>query len=83
MAGGLEHFCPCSGLSSVGQFSRFLEGSMLFRTALWDCYCCCCFFLRGEGGGGTPVTTVQFPAQLRNIHNKTGIASPKQSRGEI
>ena len=25
MAGSLEHFCSCSGLSSVGQFSRFLE----------------------------------------------------------
>ena len=47
MAGGLEHFCPCSGLSSVGQFSRFLEGVDVVSN------CCCCswfFFLRAVEG---------------------------------
>ena len=44
MAGGLEHFCPSSGLSSVGQFSRFLEGVDVVSN------CCCCFEDgRGEG----------------------------------
>ena len=36
-----------------------------------------------EGEGGTPVTSVQFPAQLRDFHNKKAIASPKQSHGAI
>ena len=40
MAGGLEHFCSCSGLSSVGQFSRFLEEVDVVS----NCCCCCCFF---------------------------------------
>ena len=40
MAGGLEHFCPCSGLSSVGQFSRFLEEVDVVS----NCCCCSCFF---------------------------------------
>lgn len=31
--------------------------------------------------GGTPVSSVQFPAQLRDFHNKKAIASPKQSHG--
>ena len=40
MAGGLEHCCPCSGLSSVGQFSRFLEKVDVVS----NCCCCSCFF---------------------------------------
>ena len=47
MAGGLEYFCPCSGLSSVGQFSRFLEEVDVVS----NCCCCCCFFfLRAVDG---------------------------------
>lgn len=45
MAGGLEHCCPCSGLSSVGQFSRFLEKVDVVS----NCCCCSCFFFF-EGG---------------------------------
>ena len=46
MAGGLEHFCPCSGLISVGRFSRFLEGVDVVSN--WCC--CCCFFFRAVEG---------------------------------
>ena len=36
-------FLPCSGLSSIGQFSRFLEEVDVVS----NCCCCSCFF----GGG--------------------------------
>lgn len=76
------HFCSSSELSSVRQFSCFLEGVDVVSKCPMGRLFVCLFVFEG-GGGGMSVTSVQFPAQLRNIHNQKAIASTKQSYGAI
>ena len=83
MAGGLEHFCPVRGLVQFVSSVLSLRGRCCFELPYGTVVVVVVFFFfRGEGGG-TPVTSVQFPAQLRDFHNKKAIASPKQSHGAI
>lgn len=74
-------FAPVRSLVQFVSSVVSLRGSMLFRSALWDVCLFVCLFLKE--GGGMSVTSVQFPAQLRNIHNQKAIASTKQSYGAI